>query len=267
MAEIIPTVMPSDQADFIEKIERVYRFVKTIQIDVMDGKFVPSKSWPYNSLPDNYWNELVAQNEGLPHWQDLEFEIDLMTTNQIGEAENWINAGVGRIIGHLEAFLIAGDKSGNTKGSEDNKSDDVKVAENFDTEKIAEFIKLGRDRGVEVCLALAPSTPNSALDKWLPQIDGVQFMGIEKVGYQGQPFAEEILEKIANLRAKITQLKKDNAEFFEKFSQNDFPIAVDGGVSDETAPALIKAGATRLSSGSYIFNATNPKEAIERLRV
>lgn len=230
MTKIIPTVMPQSEEDFRQKIDSVFRFVDTIQIDVMDGRFVDSISWPYNDFGNEFWDKLKSQNEGLPHWEKVNFEIDLMVENQIEEATNWINAGVSRVIGHLEAFV----------------SDEI----------IVEFIELARNYNVEVYLALAPSSDVSRLRKWIDnedenlRIDGVQFMGIENVGYQGQPFAEEILSKISLLRSDFPNLN----------------IAVDGGVSDETASDLIEAGVNILASGSFIFNSQNPKEAIDILK-
>jgi ribulose-phosphate 3-epimerase len=230
MTEIIPTVMPESEDDFREKIQIVFRHVKTIQIDVMDGKFVNSVSWPYNDFGNEYWDRLKTQEEGLPNWDKVNFEIDLMVENQIEEATNWINAGVTRIIGHVEAFT----------------SDEM----------IAEFIELGKGTMVEVYLALAPSTDILRVKKWINhenenyRINGVQFMGIENVGYQGEPFAEQILKTISELRAEFP----------------DLIIAVDGGVNEETVPDLLEAGANNLASGSYIFNANDPKEAIDYLK-
>lgn len=232
--------MPENEDDFREKIDTVFRYVDTIQIDVMDGKFVNSTSWPYNDFGNIFWDKLKTQDEGLPQWEKVNFEIDLMVENQIEEATNWINAGVSRIIGHVEAFT----------------SDEM----------IAEFIELGKNSMVEVYLALAPSTDVNRIKKWIKseamdedlnensiseyKIDGVQFMGIENVGYQGQPFAEEIIKKISELHAEFPNLI----------------ISVDGGVNEETAPELIEAGATNLASGSYIFNSSDPKEAIDYLK-
>jgi len=228
MTKIIPTVMPENEDDFREKIATVFRYVDTIQIDVMDGKFVNSTSWPYNDFGNVFWDKLKSQDEGLPEWEKVNFEVDLMVENQIEEATNWINAGVSRIIGHVEAFT----------------SDEM----------VEEFIELGKNSMVEVYLALAPSTDVNRIKKWLNsetnKIDGVQFMGIENVGYQGQPFAEEIIKKISELR--------------EEFP--DLIISVDGGVNEETAPELIEAGATNLASGSYIFNSSDPKESIDYLK-
>jgi ribulose-phosphate 3-epimerase len=229
--QIIPTVMPDSYNDFVEKIQKVYRFVDDIQIDVMDGKFVPSTSWPYNSKNDNNWQKLIKQEEGIPHWQKCNFEIDLMVLNQVEEARNWISAGVSRIIGHYEAFFV-------------NKNHEEGVAE------LNKFLDLKDELGVEVYMAIAPNTDNEVLNSILDKIDGVQFMGIEKVGFQGQPFAEKVLEK-------IQQLKSDAP---------DLPVAIDGGVNFETAPLLISAGANKLSSGSLIFNADNPNEIIQSLK-
>jgi ribulose-phosphate 3-epimerase len=221
--EIIPTVMPEDHDDFVEKINRVYHYVDTIQIDVMDGQFVPSKSWPYKKDTDIYWEKYVNQDEGLPHWDKINFEVDLMVKDQIAEAKKWISAGVSRVICHVEAL----------------KEDEYE-----------NFLQLKEDFAVEIYLALVPETPSEILDQFLDKIDGVQFMGINKIGYQGQDFAEEVLEKIADLRSK----------------KPDIPIGVDGGVSFDTAKRLVDAGATALASGSTIFNAQNAKDAIEGLR-
>jgi ribulose-phosphate 3-epimerase len=220
--EIIPTVMPESYDDFIEKINRVADFVKTVQIDVMDGKFVPSTSWPYNSESDKDWENLVNQNEGIPHWEKLDFEIDLMVENQIEEARNWISAGVSRAIFHIEALK----------------------PEDYD-----EILKI-KEQGVAVAFALVPETPDSELEKYLDIAESVQFMGINKIGFQGQEFEPKVLEKIAELRAK----------------KPDLPISVDGGVSFETARDLADAGATRLSSGSTIFKAADTQRAIENLK-
>ncbi|HRY31281.1 MAG TPA: ribulose-phosphate 3-epimerase [Candidatus Paceibacterota bacterium] len=221
--EIIPTVMPENHTDFVEKINRIFSFVSTIQIDVMDGKFVPSISWPYNSDNDSDWQKYVNQEEGLPHWDKVDFEIDLMVEDQIAEAKKWISAGVSRVICHVEAL------------KEDGR---------------AEFLKLREDFDVELYLALVPETSLEKLTPYLDDLDGVQFMGINKIGFQGQDFEPKVLDKIRQLRAQKPNL----------------PISVDGGVSFETALQLVAAGATKLASGSLIFESDNPKKTIDELK-
>ena len=75
-------------------------------------------------------------------------------------------------------------------------------------------------------------------------------MGIAKIGYQGQPFDGQVIQKIQDLRKQYPEVT----------------ISVDGGVNFETAPKLIEAGATRLVSGSTILQSNNPEKTIEQLK-
>ena len=47
MIEIIPAIMPESFSDLVDKAARVRGIVPIAQIDIMDGVFVKSKSWPY----------------------------------------------------------------------------------------------------------------------------------------------------------------------------------------------------------------------------
>ncbi len=221
--EIVPTVMPDSHDDFVDKINKVATYVKTIQIDVMDGKFVPSKSWPYKTNSDTDWENYINGINGLPHWEDIDFEVDLMVYQQIEEAKKWIQAGAMRVICHVEAL-----KEGEGE----------------------EFLKLKEEFNIEIYLALIPETSLSILDPYLDKIDGIQFMGINKIGYQGQAFEPKVLEMISEIRGRYPNLA----------------ISVDGGVSFETTKDLVEAGATSLASGSVIFNATSAGDAIEELK-
>ena len=75
-------------------------------------------------------------------------------------------------------------------------------------------------------------------------------MGIEKIGYQGQPFDERVIDQVKALRKEYPELI----------------ISVDGGVSFDTAPRLIEAGANRLVVGSVIFNSLDIRETVLALR-
>ena len=69
-------------------------------------------------------------------------------------------------------------------------------------------------------------------------IDSVQFMGIDKEGFQGQPFDAKILSTIAS---------------FKTFFPHAI-VAVDGGVNLDTAPEIIAVGVDRLIIGSALSN-------------
>jgi len=62
-------------------------------------------------------------------------------------------------------------------------------------------------------------------------------------GYGGQSFIPSSLDKISRLR-KMLDNKKLNAE-----------LEVDGGITVDNAPGIVKAGANVLAIGSSIFNA------------
>ncbi|MDP6388087.1 MAG: ribulose-phosphate 3-epimerase [Candidatus Pacebacteria bacterium] len=205
--EVIPAIMPESLNDLSEKHSRVSDYVGIVQIDVMDGKFVPSVSWPY------------LQGLSLDKI-DFDFEVDLMVENPEEVVEDWIKAGAKRVIVHIES-----------------------------TENIENvFLKIPSD--IEVGIALNTETPNEKIYPLVEKVDFVQFMGIEKIGYQGQNFDERVLDKISDLRGEF----------------NRTIISVDGGVNLETASQLIKAGANRLVSGSAIFKNKDIGEAVKQLQ-
>lgn len=55
--EIIPAIIADDQKDLEKKIRSVKDYVSTLQLDFMDGKFVPTQSIDFNfSVPDTDFN-------------------------------------------------------------------------------------------------------------------------------------------------------------------------------------------------------------------
>ncbi|KKK47770.1 hypothetical protein LCGC14_3151840, partial [marine sediment metagenome] len=46
------------------------------------------------------------------------------------------------------------------------------------------------------------SSSNKSLVPFINDIDFVQFMGIEKIGYQGQPFDKRVIDKIIDYNHK-----------------------------------------------------------------
>ncbi len=105
-----------------------------------------------------------------------------------------------------------------------------------------------RARGAKLGISLNPATPLRKIRPVLKYVDFVLVMSVNP-GFGGQAFIESAVPKIRQLRAVF---KKD--------------ISVDGGINDKTAAAVIRAGATILAAGSYVFGAKNTKQAIERIR-
>ena len=104
------------------------------------------------------------------------------------------------------------------------------------TKRLADCARQARDAGREAFVAV---TVDDNLDG-LPDvgaIDGIQCMGIREVGKQGEPFDERAYALIRSVRERYPSL----------------PIAVDGGVSQVTVPALASVGVDELMIGSSLF--------------
>ena len=119
-----------------------------------------------------------------------------------------------------------------------------------DTEKTVELI---RSLGVKAAVALKPATPAQTVFPYLDKLDMVLVMTVEP-GFGGQSFMADQLPKITAIRAECE--KRGLA----------MDIQVDGGITDKTAPLVIKAGANVLVAGSYLFKAENMAAAIAALK-
>jgi ribulose-phosphate 3-epimerase len=120
-----------------------------------------------------------------------------------------------------------------------------------DTKKLAKEIK---DSGIKVGVSIKPKTSVEEIEDLLPYIDLVLIMTVEP-GFGGQFFMSDMIPKIERLR-KIIDEKKYNCL-----------IEIDGGINAETGRVCVAAGADILVSGSYIFSAKNPVEAIKSLSI
>lgn len=96
--------------------------------------------------------------------------------------------------------------------------------------------------GKEAGVSLTPSTPLSAIEDVLPDLDQVLIMTVNP-GFGGQSFIETMLPKIERLRAIIDEVNPACR------------LQVDGGVNESTIARVVAAGATSLVAGSATFAA------------
>ncbi|KFB08328.1 ribulose-phosphate 3-epimerase [Nitratireductor basaltis] len=94
--------------------------------------------------------------------------------------------------------------------------------------------KLGKKAGV----SLNPGTPESVIEYVLDEVDLILFMTVNP-GFGGQAFIPAVVEKIRRVKAMV--------------GDRDIDIEVDGGVTPETAPLVVEAGANVLVAGSAVF--------------
>jgi ribulose-phosphate 3-epimerase len=100
-----------------------------------------------------------------------------------------------------------------------------------------------RALGKKPGLAINPGTPVEAVAELLDMVDIVCVMTVNP-GFGGQSFIPNQLDKIARLRRMI--------------GDRPVHIQIDGGVSMETAPLVVKAGADVLVAGAAIFKGGSP---------
>lgn len=106
--------------------------------------------------------------------------------------------------------------------------------------------------GMKAGVTLNPSTPISALEDIICDVDMVLLMSVNP-GFGGQKFIENTINKVKRLRKLIDE------------SGSKALIQIDGGVQSDTAPRLVAAGADVLVSGSYVFKAEDPIATIKSL--
>jgi ribulose-phosphate 3-epimerase len=163
---------------------------------------------------------ILEDESGMPFWDSLDFEFDLMIINAHKQFDFFARLGAKRIVFHLEA---------------ETEKDFKEFLESLDP-----YFK----DTIEIGIAINTTTPISKLDQFINYADFIQCMGIEKVGFQCEPFDERVLKQIKDLRLKYPEMK----------------ISVDGSVNENTAPLLVEAGANRLVIGSALLQSYDIKE-------
>ncbi len=225
MIKVIPAILPSSYKELEDTLERFRGVVTSVQIDVVDGHFAPNKTWPYTKEGEIEFEKIVNQENGMPFWQEFDFEFDCMVSDALREVPRFLQAGATRLVVHTkstgarEAMALIQHLRGDGRG----------------------FISLG--------VGLAAHDSPDALRPFDGLYDFVQVMGIEKVGFQSQPFDTRALALILQLRAAHPELQ----------------ISIDGGVRMENIQALVEAGATRLVVGSLILSQSDVKQAIHEI--
>ncbi len=95
-----------------------------------------------------------------------------------------------------------------------------------------------RGAGCKAGLALNPGTGLDALPHLLDMVDLICVMTVNP-GFGGQKFIHSQIEKVRALRAMI--------------EDRPIHIEIDGGITPETAPLMVEAGADVLVAGSGVF--------------
>ena len=101
-----------------------------------------------------------------------------------------------------------------------------------------------RDLGCKAGVSVNPGTSLSGLEFLLEKLDLILIMSVNP-GFGGQSFIKSSIDKIKAVKDLI--------------SSKPINIQVDGGINNEIAPQVIKAGANVLVAGSAIFSGSDVK--------
>ena len=171
--QIIPAVLENSLQNFeesIKKIENSKINFSHIQIDIMDGKFVPNFSFDQN---DEHLNLNINTN--------LKFELHLMTEHPLKDMIRWqTETNVFRVLFHIES------------------SDDPQ-----------ECIDFCLDNGWQVGIVINPSTEINKVIPFTEKIDVLMFMTVIP-GKQGQKMMPEIEKNIKEYKNLIKDNKNRN---------------------------------------------------------
>jgi len=118
-------------------------------------------------------------------------------------------------------------------------------------------LQLIRSLGKKAGLVLSPGTPIESI-AWLLELADIVLVMSVNPGFGGQRFLASQLPKIAALRRMIDEVARREGR--------QIALAVDGGITPETAAQVVAAGADTLIAGTSVFGAADRAAAVEALR-
>lgn len=174
MTEIIPSLPALSYHELSQKLAIVRGLVSTFQIDVADGMFVPSRSWPMNPGDDVQFERLVRGQDRLPFADEFEFEVHFMAHSPEKLLPEWARVGIVRALFHIEA-----------------------------RHDFPLLRTIAEREGIELGVALKIETPLERIEPYIAHLSCIQLMGIASIGIQGQPFDQRVIEKLQEARKRF----------------------------------------------------------------
>lgn len=108
-----------------------------------------------------------------------------------------------------------------------------------------------KSAGAKAGIVLNPDIPCEVAEKFVDKVDVIMLMGVFP-GFGGQKFIPEVMDKISVLK--------------EMTKGKDVLVELDGGVTLENAPEMVRRGLDVMVAGNAVFKAADPCKAIACLK-
>lgn len=204
---VTPSILAADLAHLQDEVDSVEAYADGLQVDVMDGHFVPNLTF------------------GAPVLRDLKtklpLDIHLMVSNPADRVREFLDVGAKHITFHAEAV----------RGTAEQK-ELIRMIRS-----IPHPIPLpeGEGRLCTAGIAINPETPLSAIDDMVENIDLALVMSVHP-GFAGQTFIPGVLEKVRDLRRRFPDLM---IQMDGGIDANTAPMCIGAGANNLVAASFI----------------------------
>jgi ribulose-phosphate 3-epimerase len=114
-------------------------------------------------------------------------------------------------------------------------------------------LRMIREEGALAGVVLNPATPVAMLDEVLEVADYVLIMSVNP-GFGGQHFIPRALHKVRELVRKRQERRLQ------------LPIEIDGGITLENLPEVVRAGCDWIVTGSSVFHTADPGATVAEMQ-
>lgn len=248
ISNIVPSKPFKSYQEILDLAQVAKGRVERIQVDICDGEYVKNLSWPFTEYSKtDFANLWKKEKDGgldvyMPEMYDLSYTADLMCKNPEKYIDTLVQYGFDEIIVHWRSIGEDAVQQQNILDYATNYILNLYIAVDINTDIIEVkkfFQKFARN---------------------YIQLVGIQVMGIDNIGMQGQKFEPESLNIVKEFR-NFFDKELVVGEDAKKWSEGSYyEILFDGGITEENFQEIKDAGVDvfcvghALTDGNFVEN-------------